>query len=84
MSNTSRLTIAAVLVALLSGCASQNPYDNQSQQSSGGMSKTAKYGGLGALAGAVAGAFKDKPSSTYRHYVQRCLSDKGFDVIGWN
>ena len=56
MSNTSRLTIAAVLVALLSGCASQNPYDNQSQQSSGGMSKTAKYGGLGALAGAVAGA----------------------------
>ncbi|SIR96587.1 Outer membrane protein OmpA [Aquipseudomonas alcaligenes] len=56
MLNTSRLTIAAVLVALLSGCASQNPYDNQSQQSSGGMSKTAKYGGLGALAGAVAGA----------------------------
>ena len=56
MSNTSRLTIAAVLVALLSGCASQNPYDNQGQQSSGGMSKTAKYGGLGALAGAVAGA----------------------------
>ncbi len=56
MSNTSRLTIAAVLVTLLSGCASQNPYDNQSQQSSGGMSKTAKYGGLGALAGAVAGA----------------------------
>lgn len=47
MSNTSRLTIAAVLVALLSGCASQNPYDNQGQQSSGGMSKTAKYGGLG-------------------------------------
>lgn len=56
MSNTSRLTITAILVALLSGCASQNPYDNQSQQSSGGMSKTAKYGGLGALAGAVAGA----------------------------
>ena len=56
MSNTSRLTIAAVLVVLLSGCASQNPYDNQGQQSSGGMSKTAKYGGLGALAGAVAGA----------------------------
>lgn len=56
MSNTSRLTLAAVLLALLSGCASQNPYDNQSQQGSAGMSKTAKYGGLGALAGAVAGA----------------------------
>ncbi len=55
MFNTSRLTLAAVLVALVTGCASQNPYDNQSGQS-GGMSKTAKYGGLGALAGAVAGA----------------------------
>ena len=39
---------------------------------------------VGGSAGAVAGALKDKPSSTYRHYVQRCLSDKGFDVIGWN
>ena len=55
MCNISRLTLAAVLVALVTGCASQNPYDNQ-QQSSDGMSKTAKYGGLGALAGAVAGA----------------------------
>ncbi|MDD0841936.1 MULTISPECIES: OmpA family protein [unclassified Pseudomonas] len=56
MYTPSRLTLAALLLALLTGCASQNPYDNQSQQSSGGMSKTAKYGGLGALAGAVAGA----------------------------
>ncbi len=53
MLNASRLTLAAVLVALVSGCASQNPYDNQG---SSGVSKTAKYGGLGALAGAVAGA----------------------------
>jgi outer membrane protein OmpA-like peptidoglycan-associated protein len=57
MSTPSRLTLAALLLALLTGCASQNPYENQpQQQSSGGMSKTAKYGGLGALAGAVAGA----------------------------
>ncbi|MEN9474388.1 MAG: hypothetical protein RIS48_1108, partial [Pseudomonadota bacterium] len=21
---------------------------------------------------------------TYRHYVQRCLQERGFDVIGWN
>jgi outer membrane protein OmpA-like peptidoglycan-associated protein len=57
MSTPSRLTLAALLLALLTGCASQNPYDNQSQQqNTGGMSKTAKYGGLGALAGAVAGA----------------------------
>ncbi|WP_137818082.1 OmpA family protein [Pseudomonas sp. 2FG] len=47
-----RLIIAATAVALLAGCASQNPYDNQPPSSN----KTAKYGGLGALAGAAAGA----------------------------
>lgn len=39
---------------------------------------------VGGAAGAVAGSFHEKPNSTYRHYVQRCLKDKGFDVIGWN
>lgn len=57
MSIPSRLTLAAVLLALTAGCASQNPYDTPQQ--SDGMSKTAKYGGLGALAGAVAGAAID-------------------------
>ena len=51
-----RLIIVATAAALMTGCASQNPYDNQGQaQGSTGMSKTAKYGGLGALAGAIAG-----------------------------
>lgn len=49
------LAAAVTALALLAGCANNNPYDTQSQ-SQGGMSKTAKYGGLGALAGAVAGA----------------------------
>lgn len=39
---------------------------------------------VGGSAGAVAGALHEKPSVTYRNYVQRCLKDKGFDVIGWN
>jgi outer membrane lipoprotein SlyB len=40
---------------------------------------------VGGSAGAVSGAFhNDRPNSTYRHFVQRCLADKGFDVIGWN
>ncbi|BCG26904.1 OmpA family lipoprotein [Pseudomonas tohonis] len=56
MFTTRRLIIAATAVALLSGCASQNPYENQGQAPRQGMSKTATYGGLGALAGAVAGA----------------------------
>ena len=60
MFTSRRLITAAAAVALLSGCASQNPYDNQGQaQGSSGISKTAKYGGLGALAGAVAGAAID-------------------------
>ncbi|MBP3865953.1 MAG: cell envelope biogenesis protein OmpA, partial [Pseudomonas sp.] len=55
-----RLIVAASAVALLAGCATPNPYDNQGQGSSGtGLSKTATYGGLGALAGAVAGAAID-------------------------
>ena len=55
-----RLIVAASAVALLAGCATPNPYDNQGQASSGtGLSKTATYGGLGALAGAVAGAAID-------------------------
>jgi len=40
---------------------------------------------VGGSAGAVSGAFhNDKPNSTYRSFVQRCLSERGFEVIGWN
>jgi len=40
---------------------------------------------MGGTAGAVSGAFNnDKANPVYRQFVQRCLSDKGFDVIGWN
>ena len=39
---------------------------------------------VGGSVGAVASAFHEKPSTTFRHYVQRCLKDRGYDVIGWN
>lgn len=39
---------------------------------------------VGGSAGAVSGALQSRPSSLYRQYVQRCVSDKGFEVIGWN
>ena len=40
---------------------------------------------VGGSAGAVSGAFhNDKVNPVYRQFVQRCLSEKGFDVIGWN
>lgn len=52
MRRTSLLAIT-VAVAMTTGCASQNPYDNTPPA---GTSNTAKYGALGALAGAAAGA----------------------------
>ena len=40
---------------------------------------------IGGSAGAVSGAFSnDKVNPVYRQFVQRCLSEKGFDVMGWN
>ncbi|MBK8072239.1 MAG: glycine zipper family protein [Ramlibacter sp.] len=39
---------------------------------------------IGGSMGAVSGAFQDRPNAVYRQFVQRCLADKGFDVIGWN
>jgi len=39
---------------------------------------------VGGAGGAVSGAMQEKPSSTYRRFVQRCLGEAGLDVIGWN
>jgi outer membrane lipoprotein SlyB len=44
--------------------------------------------GTGAAAGAAAGAVRGgfeaaDPNPTYRRFVQRCLRDRGYDVIGW-
>lgn len=58
MALSTRILLASLAVATLAGCASPNPYENQGQ-AGGGVSNTAKYGGLGALAGAVAGAAID-------------------------
>lgn len=38
---------------------------------------------VGGTAGAVSGAFRNDVSPTYRNFVQRCLRDRGYDVIGW-
>jgi outer membrane lipoprotein SlyB len=53
-----------------------------------GTDGAARAGAMGAAVGgsvgAVSGAMREKPSSTYRHFVQRCLSEQGLEVIGWN
>ena len=43
---------------------------------------------VGAAAGAAAGATRGaihsgEPGSVYRGFVQRCLRERGYDVIGW-
>lgn len=49
------------------------------------MRGAATGGVIGGAAGAVSGSFNnDKPNSVYRAYVQRCLTERGFDVLGWN
>ncbi|MCO2144258.1 OmpA family protein [Pseudomonas aeruginosa] len=67
------LAAAVTALALLAGCANNNPYDTQSQ-SQGGMSKTAKYGGLGAaVAGAAAagyGYYADKQEAELRRQME--------------
>ena len=39
---------------------------------------------VGGAVGAVASSFHERPNMTFRHFVQRCLADKGYEVIGWN
>ncbi len=52
------------------------------------LGRTGKGAGAGA-AGAAAGALvhgvlkSDDPGVIYRRFVERCLSEKGYDVIGW-
>lgn len=41
-------------------------------------------GAAGGAAGLVRGALRvGKPSRTFRGFVNRCLSERGYDVIGW-
>ena len=37
----------------------------------------------GVTAGALFGAFRNNANPTYRSFVQHCLHDRGYDVIGW-
>jgi hypothetical protein len=38
----------------------------------------------GAAVGAVGGAFdSDEPDATFKNFVNRCLREKGYEVIGW-
>ena len=49
----------------------------------------ARGAGAGAAAGVagglVRGIFRSKrdPDPAYRHFMERCLADKGYEVIGW-
>ena len=53
--------------------------------SGGGAGRGAAIGAAtGATAGAVHGAVKSSgPSPIYKNFVDRCLREKGYEVIGW-
>lgn len=38
---------------------------------------------VGGSVGAVAGSMSEKPNMTYRHFVQRCVTERGLEIIGW-
>ncbi len=52
---------------------------------SGDVGRAAGAGAAGgATAGAVSGAFDaDEPDPVFKNYVNRCLREKGYEVIGW-
>lgn len=48
------------------------------------IDSAARGAAIGGTAGAVGGATRsDRPSEPYRGFVQRCLRESGYDVIGW-
>ena len=47
------------------------------------VKRGAEGAAVGGTAGAVHGAFRNDTSPTYRNFVQRCLRERGYDVIGW-
>lgn len=53
----------------------------------GNVNEALKYGAqsavIGAAAGGTRGAMNQRPNNTYRQFVQRCASERGLDVIGW-
>lgn len=54
----------------------------------GNLEEAVKRGAQGAVvggaAGAAGGAVNERPNNTYRQFVQRCASEHGLDIIGWN
>ncbi len=51
----------------------------------GGLGRGALVGGVaGATAGLVRGAYKSsKPTPVYKAFVNRCLTERGYEPIGW-
>ncbi len=50
----------------------------------GAMTAGAHGAAVGGATGAVSGALQeDRPNMTYRHFVQRCVSEQGLEIIGW-
>ncbi len=61
LNSVKKLVVVGLTAAVLTGCQSTNPYTGEQQ-----VNKTAKYGGIGALAGAVIGGLADGEKGALR------------------
>jgi len=50
----------------------------------GALKQGAATAAVGGATGAAGGAMQNQPSPIYRNFVQRCASEKGLEIIGWN
>ncbi len=54
-----------------------------------GYSDVGNRAAAGAAAGAAVGLIRggvkaNEPGDAFKRYVNRCLSDRGYDIVGWN
>ena len=61
LNSVRKLVVVGLTAAVLAGCQTTNPYTGEQQ-----VNKTAKYGGIGALAGAVIGGLADGEKGALR------------------
>ena len=67
----------------LAESAGASPYGGNASDSA---TRGAKIGAASGATASLLHAFFKNPGSnpTYRNFVERCLSDRGYDLAGWN
>jgi len=76
--DVARSTAGGAVIGAAGGAAAGAVYGNAGRGAGAGAA-------AGAATGLVRGLFRgNQPSPVYMAYVNRCLGEKGYDVIGWD